>query len=199
MFGVDILALIPFAFAQSATPGPNNLMLLASGANFGVWRTVPHILGVAGGFIVMALVLGLGLSQIFTAYPITLTIMKVFAVLYMLWLAWRIANASAPQAGAGAGKPLTMLQAALIQWLNPKAMAMGVNAVTLFAVGGSTASVVTTVFVFGAVNLCSISLWAIAGQKLRAFLSDPLRLKLFNWTMAGLLVVSLYPILTFGG
>ena len=173
-----LLALVAFAFVTSVTPGPNNLMLMASGVNFGFRRSLPHMLGVALGFTAMVLIVGLGLAGLFRADPRAVLVLKVVSVAYMLWLAWKIAHSAAPKQGKAGGRPLSFVQAAGFQWVNPKAWAMALVAA-----------------VFGAVNLPSVAVWVAAGQGLRRFLTRPGRLHLFNWTMAILLVASLYPVL----
>ncbi|MDZ4094494.1 MAG: LysE family translocator, partial [Paracoccaceae bacterium] len=115
-----LAALIAFAFVTSVTPGPNNLMLMASGANFGFRRTTPHMLGVALGFVVMAMLVGLGLVGVFHRWPSAVTALKVVSIAYMLWLAWEIAHAAAPNEAGMQGQPMTFLQAAAFQWINPK-------------------------------------------------------------------------------
>ena len=193
------LALIPalaaYAFAMSITPGPNNLMLMASGANFGIRRTVPHMLGVSIGFAVLAIAVGLGLGALFERVPALYTALKVAAVIYMLWLAWKIANAAAPKGPVEAGTPMTFLQAVLFQWVNPKAVAMAVTAVTVYAPGGGLAGLLAVAVIFSAVNLPSVGSWALVGVKMRSWLSTPGRLRAFNWTMAALLLLSLVPVL----
>ena len=193
---IDLLpALVAFAFVTSITPGPNNLMLMASGANFGLRRTLPHMLGVALGFVIMAALVGLGLVQVFAAVPWLYLVLKVGCVVYLLWLAWKIANAAAPDGGAAGGRPLTFLQAAAFQWVNPKAWAMALTAVTVYAPGQTTMAVLTVAAVFGAVNLPSVGSWAWLGVQMRRVLTSPGRLRAFNVTMAILLVASLYPLL----
>ena len=193
---LDLLpALMAFAFVTSVTPGPNNLMLMASGANFGLRRTAPHALGVALGFVAMAAATGLGLGAALQAAPRAEVVLKAAAALYMLWLAWRIAHAAAPQARAAGGRPLTFLQAAAFQWVNPKAWAMALGAMSLYAADGAVASVLVVATVFGAVNLPSVGVWAALGTQLRRLLTNPRRLRAFNWTMAALLIASLYPVL----
>lgn len=189
------LGLTGFAFAMSITPGPNNLMLMASGANFGLRRTVPHLLGVSVGFGVMATLIGLGLIGLFDAVPGSYLALKVISVVYMLWLAWKIARAAAPEAGAGSGTPLTFLQAAAFQWVNPKAWAMALSAITIYAPHRGVQAIVLVALIFSAVNLPSVSTWALAGQQIRRILTNPGRLRLFNYTMALLLLASLYPVL----
>jgi threonine/homoserine/homoserine lactone efflux protein len=190
-----ILPLIGYAFATSVTPGPNNMMLLSSGANFGVRRSVPHMLGISGGHAFMVLVMGLGLAQLIHAVPQVLTLLKGLAAIYVLWLAWKIAHSAAPQAAQSAGKPLTFFQAAAFQWVNPKAIAMAISAVTVYGGDGSFAATGLVALVFASVNLPSVSVWTAAGEVLRQFLSNPTRLRLFNWSMAGLLILSMLPVL----
>ncbi|RJL00503.1 LysE family translocator, partial [Paracoccus siganidrum] len=130
-----MLALAGFAFVTSATPGPNNMMLMASGANFGIRRTVPHMLGVSLGFGAMVALLGLGVDRVIAGNPVLASAMKWVSLAYMIWLAWKIATASAPEGTAGAGRPLTFLQAAAFQWVNPKAWAMALGALSAYAAG----------------------------------------------------------------
>ena len=189
-------ALIGFAFVSSITPGPNNLMLMASGANFGVRRTLPHMMGVGIGFTAMIVGVGLGLNGIFEALPWTHTALEVFAVVYLLWLAWKIATAApaTPQAPEAA-RPITFWQAAAFQWVNPKAWMMVISALTFYAADQSLAAVLLVAGVFGAINLPCISLWTFLGQEMRRVLTSPARLRAFNVTMALLLVATLWPIL----
>lgn len=189
-----LAALAVFAFVMSITPGPNNLMLMASGANFGLRRTVPHMLGVGIGFVVMTALVGTGLVGLFDRVAGLWAAMQVAGAAYLLWLAWRIAHAAAPAEGRGTARPLTFLQAAAFQWVNPKAWAMAVSAVALYAPGQATAAVLVVAAVFGAVNLPSVAVWAVAGRGLRRWLDAPVRLRLFNRTMAALLVASMLPV-----
>jgi threonine/homoserine/homoserine lactone efflux protein len=188
-------ALALFAFVTSVTPGPNNLMLMASGANFGFRRTIPHMLGVALGFVLMAFLVGVGLAGLFQTYPVAVTVLEVASVAYMLWLAWKIAHAAAPKEREATGNPITFLQAAAFQWVNPKAWAMALTAVTVYAPERSLGAVALVAAVFGAINLPSVSVWTVLGQQVRRVLTTGRRLVAFNWTMAVLLVASLAPVL----
>lgn len=190
-----LIGLAGFAFVSSITPGPNNLMLMASGANFGFLRTIPHMLGIALGFTLMVFLVGLGLAQVFDAYPALHTGLKFASVVYMFWLAWKIANAAAPKDGDAHGRPMTFLQAAAFQWVNPKAWAMALTAVSVYSMGSGWAAVATVALTFGIINGPAVSLWTVLGQQMRRVLTNPARLKAFNWTMAALLIASLYPIL----
>ena len=185
------LALAGFALATSITPGPNNLMLMASGANFGLQRSIPHMLGISIGHGFMMVMIGLGLIRVFEAYPMLHTAMKVISVVYLLFLAWKIARAAPPVEGQAAGKPFTFLQAAGFQWVNPKGWFMALTAVTVYAPSESMLAILTVAAIFSTINLPSILLWTYLGQSLRRFLTSHNRLKMFNWTMAALLVASL--------
>ncbi|MEH6647987.1 LysE family translocator [Sulfitobacter sp.] len=190
-----ITALAVFAFVSSATPGPNNLMLMASGANFGFWRTIPHMLGISIGFMVMLFCVGAGLVQIFDRFPLIYDVLKVASVIYMLWLAWNIANAAPVRKAEAAGTPMTFLQAAGFQWVNPKAWAMALTAITVYVGDASLLWLSAAALLFAVVNLPSVTIWTLAGQQLQRILTNPRRLRAYNWTMAALLIASLYPLL----
>ena len=189
-----LAGLAAFAFVSSITPGPNNLMLMASGANFGVRRTLPHMLGVALGFTFMLVVVGLGLAGVFERHPAAHVALEAASVVYLLHLAWRIATAAAPGEADPSGRPFSFLQAAAFQWVNPKAWAMALTAVTVYTAARDWASVVVVAVTFGAINLPSVGSWALLGQGMRRLLTNPARLRAFNVAMALLLVASLYPV-----
>lgn len=187
-------ALAAFALVSSITPGPNNLMLMASGANFGFRRSIPHMLGIGIGFCLMVLLVGAGLVQVFDSYPISHVILKICSVLYLLFLAWKIANAAPVKAGEGKGTPMTFLQAAAFQWVNPKAWSMALTAVTVYTPDTTLAAIALVALVFGAINLPAVSTWTLLGQQMARLLGNATRLTVFNRTMAALLVVSLFPV-----
>ena len=190
-----LLALAAYAFVTSVTPGPNNIMLLASGVNFGFRRTLPHMLGIALGHAFMVFVVGVGLVGVFISYPPARIALTVVSIGYMLWLAWKIANAAPPDGSTTKGRPLTFLQAAAFQWVNPKAWIMSLGAVTLYAPGQEWLAVAWVAGVFVMVNFPSVSVWALAGVGLRRLLQRPDLLRAFNYTMAALLILSLYPVI----
>lgn len=195
----QLTALALFVLVSSITPGPNNLMLMASGANFGVIRTLPHMAGITTGITVMVALVGIGIMRIFEAWPATATVLKAVSAAYLLFLAWKIATSrppERPETAEGAGHPFSLLQAALFQWVNPKAWAMVVSAVSLYAPGGDVGAVLLIALVFCVVSLPAVSVWAVLGQKLRRLLGDPRRLRIFNGAIAALLVASLYPVLS---
>ncbi len=193
-----LLALVAFAFVTSVTPGPNNLMLLASGVNFGFRRTVPHMLGIGVGFTLMVALVGLGLAPAFEAQPALHTALRAVGAAYMLWLAWRLAHAGPVGNGAPTrGRLMRFLGAAAFQWVNPKAWVMALTAVAAYAgADGGAAGVLPVALVFGAVNLPSVAVWAAFGAALRQALSRPATLRRFNVAMALLLVASLWALLT---
>ena len=190
----SLTALAVFAFVATATPGPNNLMLMASGANFGFRRAVPHMLGVGIGFVAMILLVGVGLVGIFEQYPEARTVLKAVSIAYLLYLAWKIATAAAPEEGGEAGRPITFVQAAAFQWVNPKAWTMVLSAVVAYAPSQSLAAVGIVAAMFALVALPCISAWTVMGQELRRVLTDQRRLRAFNVFMALILVASLYPV-----
>ena len=194
--GLSVLAaLLGFAFVATVTPGPNNLMLMASGANYGFARTIPHMLGITGGFTLMVVLVGAGLIGIFDAYPVSYTLLKLASVAYLLFLARKIATAAPPDGKRPDGRPMTFLQAAAFQWVNPKAWAMALTAISVYAPDATLRAFAIVAVVFGLVNLPSVTVWALMGRQMARVLTNPRRLQLFNWGMAGLLVASLYPVL----
>jgi threonine/homoserine/homoserine lactone efflux protein len=192
----QLLALVVFSFVTSFTPGPNNLMLLASGVNFGFARTVPHMFGIGLGFMLMVMLVGLGVGQAFALFPWLHDAMKIGGFAYMLFLAWKIANAGTIGEGRAAARPMTFLQAAAFQWVNPKAWAMALSATATYTLADDfVASVAVVAVTFGLVNLPTVSTWALFGVWLRRFLSDAKTVRYFNVGMAVLLVASLVPVL----
>lgn len=190
-----LFALAGFAFVTVISPGPNNLMLLASGANFGLARTVPHMLGVALGFPAMVLLVGLGAMQVFETFPLVRSALTVLSVLYMLWLAWKIAHAAAPGEAQAGARPMGFLQAAAFQWVNPKAWSMALGAITLYAVSRDLPAVLLVAGTYVAMGAISTTTWTVLGGSLRRVLKSPARLRLFNWSMAALLIASMLPVL----
>ncbi|MGE8350455.1 MAG: LysE family translocator [Pseudomonas protegens] len=192
-----LLAFALFALVTSITPGPNNTLLLASGVNFGFNRSIPHILGISCGFFVLVLAVGLGLGAVFEAYPLLYSVLRYVGAAYLLYLAWKIAR-SGPMSEEqqGQGQPLGYWGAAAFQWVNPKAWVMAVGAISTYTpLQGYFTNVLVIAAVFALINAPSVSLWAACGSLLRNVLRNPRWLRLFNMGMAGLLVISLAPLL----
>jgi len=161
----DVLAaMTAFCFVASATPGPNNLMLMTSGVNFGFRRTLPHLIGVVLGFTLMVALVGLGLDAVFSRFPALLPAMRYLGAAYMLWLAYRIATAGPLREGQSGGAPLGFFAAAAFQWVNPKGWVMAISALTTYSVvdnyARNVAIVALACFIVG-VPTCSA--WALLG------------------------------------
>jgi threonine/homoserine/homoserine lactone efflux protein len=190
------LALVLFAFTTSITPGPNNMMLFASGVNFGFRRTIPHMFGIGVGFLTLLLGVGFGLGAVLHTAPALYTALKFAGGAYLVWIAWKIAASRSLSETKGTVKPMSFLAAAAFQWVNPKAWVMAVTAMATYTNPDLYLfSVLLVGLAFAAVNVPSVSTWAGFGSALREWLSDPVRLKWFNMTMAALLVLSLWPML----
>jgi threonine/homoserine/homoserine lactone efflux protein len=188
-------AFLGFAFVSLVTPGPNNLMLMASGANYGLRRSLPHMLGVALGFGAMVGLVGVGLMALFARLPALELALKLGSMAFLAWLAWKIAHAAAPGSGAARGTPLTFAQAAAFQWVNPKGWAMALTAVSAYAPEHSWTTIGLLAGTFATIGIGSSALWTTLGTRIRRLLTSPRRLRAFNWTMAGLLVATLIPVL----
>ena len=187
-----LLPLISFAFVMSITPGPNNILLWASGANYGFRRTLPHLLGVNLGFGSLILLCGLGLGVLFEAFPVFQIVLKIAGSLYLLYLAYRLATASFGNKLSGA-RPFSFWEAAGFQYANPKAWVMGLTVMSAFALPQLPlvikALVVTAVVMI--VNLPCISAWAVFGNAIGRFLENKRTLQAFNIVMAGLLLATI--------
>lgn len=198
MFSAEIiLAIATFAFVSQISPGPNNFMLMASGMNYGWYRSMPHMLGIGVGFPMMVLLVGLGILQVLELLPYGFLVLKVLSSLYLLYLAWKIAIARPVESGTANAnaKPLTFLQAAAFQWVNPKAWAMALTAISLYTPEGRPlASVFLIALVFTCTGSITINTWTLLGQQLRYFLRSPAAFRTFNIVCALALVATLYPI-----
>ena len=191
-----LLAFITYAFVTSVTPGPDNTMLLASGLNYGFVRSLPHVLGISIGFAVMVMGVGAGLGRLFEAYPSLYTVLRIVGGAYLMYLAWQIATAAPMGDASTHGRPFGFWKAAGFQWVNPKAWIMAIGAITVYLpAGGSMQAVVVLSLLFALVNAPSVTVWVTFGTTLRRWLTDLRYLRVFNVSMAIMLVLSLYPLL----
>ena len=190
------LPLLSFSISTSITPGPNNVMVTASGVNFGYKKTLPHILGITFGFPFMIVLVGLGLGSVFKLYPVIHHILKYAGATYLLYLAFKIATFSSLEKKDIKNKPLTFWQAAIFQWVNPKAWVMAVGAIAAFTSMGRDVffQVLLIAFVFCIVCFPCVSLWTFLGTNIRRLLTTDFYRKVFNISMACLLVLSLVPV-----
>ena len=188
-----LVAFAGFAFVSTITPGPNNLMLMASGANFRFRRSIPHIAGITLGFSFMVFLVGIGIVAVFDRFPFAYTILKYASAAYLIWLSWRIANAAPPKASDAGGKPFTFLQAAAFQWVNPKAWTMALTAATVYMPQQTLFWAAVIAGIFGMIGAPCMIAWTILGQEMRRILTTQGRLRVFNIGMAVILVASLVP------
>jgi len=192
------LNLVVFAVVAAFTPGPNNIMIMASGLNHGIKASMPHYLGICFGFAAMLLAAGFGLGYLFERYLWLHSSIQILGILYLLYLAWLIAN-TAPKIDSlntERVKPLSFLQAALFQWVNPKAWVMGTGALSAYTTVGGDISlqILVIVCVFFLMAFPSAGVWLVFGVSLRRLLANPNHHRVFNITMALLLVASIVPI-----
>lgn len=192
-----LIAVLIFSTVMAFTPGPNNAMLASSGSRFGLARTLPHAAGVTLGFPVMIFLVGLGLASILLASPLLQLGMKSVSCAYLLWMAFQIARSDSTKESRGKDKPLTFLQAAAFQWINPKAWLMAVGAISAYttASGRLYLEVAIIAAVSLAVSIFSTLTWAAFGAGIRRWLRSHTALRLFNLAMALSLVASMVPIL----
>lgn len=184
-----------FAFAASITPGPNNLMLLASGVNHGFRRTLPHLFGVCLGFLVMLLAVGAGLASLFQRWPVLHPLLQILGATYLAWLALGLARTRRGPDAAASQPPMSLWAAAAFQWVNPKAWMMGVTAFTTYLAEPDVWGVLALSLLFALINLPCLSCWTLLGSRLRGWLAQGNRQHLFNLGMAALLLLSLIPLL----
>jgi threonine/homoserine/homoserine lactone efflux protein len=194
---VDIFfAVLFFAFSSSITPGPNNLMIMSSGLNYGVKASLPHLAGICIGFPLMVLLIGVGFGVVFSAVPWLHTLIKIVGLLYLCWLAWRIASSPVSTLDSQLKPPLSFWQAFMFQWVNAKAWVMATGAVAAFTTVGGVlwweVSQITLAFLL--LSLPCVGCWLVFGAGLRRILTKALWQRLFNLLMAGLLLWSMWPV-----
>ena len=185
------LAVLVFAATASITPGPNNIMIMASGVNFGIKKSLPHLLGICLGFPIMVIAIGLGFGLVFHE------LIKVIGVIYLLYLAWLIASSKPSVINADVSKPLRFQQAVLFQWVNPKAWVMATGAISAYTSSGDAmlGQILFIAFAFSVTAGISVGTWLIFGVGLKRYLDDPLHYRAFNIAMAILLVSSMSPVI----
>uniref|UniRef100_B8DPA5 Lysine exporter protein (LYSE/YGGA) n=1 Tax=Nitratidesulfovibrio vulgaris (strain DSM 19637 / Miyazaki F) TaxID=883 RepID=B8DPA5_NITV9 len=208
-----LAAMSTYAIAMSVTPGPNNTMVMSSGLTFGFWRTMPHLMGISLGFPLMIISVGLGMDRIFAAVPQLHDWLRWVGSAYLLWLSWRIATAAPPTPGEAAkgrnaARPMTFIEGALFQWVNPKAWLAAVAGVTTYVSGhgGSESPLAANVLglhgvspellaltaVFAVMAFPSVAIWCAGGTALRGLLHSPVAVRWCNVVMGALLAISVF-------
>lgn len=181
-----IIPIIFFTVSMSITPGPNNIMLTASGANFGFRRTIPHLLGIWSGFVVIMIISAVGLKEVFEYVPAARTVLKIIGFSYMLFLAWKILNSGSDRDGDRAARPITFLQGALFQIINPKVIMMSLTIMSAYTLSGDRflISAVIAVVLFVITGFPCTSLWALFGTVIGKQLRTERKRKQFNTVLA---------------
>ena len=171
MSGSTIIAFLLLTVPAFITPGPNNLMLMASGARFGVRRTLPHLLGIHIGFPLMLFVIGLGLGELFTLYPLVGIVLKYVSALYFLWMAWHLLGLKIGE-GEKVSRPMRFYEAMLFQWVNPKAWAIAISFVAAFIVPGEGRLLSLVLIALGCLVVGPFAsvVWLVSGQQLHNLL-----------------------------
>jgi len=185
----NLLALLGIVLASAWTPGPNNMMLAASGVNYGLRATAPHIFGVFLGFGFMIFSISLGLGSVFTRYPLLHEGLRWGGALMLVWVAWKIATAKRPGEAGAATKPFTFVQAAAFQWINPKAWIICISLSSQFLDPENplpSATIIMAISMLGGAT--SATGWAWFGMMLARWLHTPARLRAFNWSMAAIIL-----------
>lgn len=192
-----LLSIGTFALSTSTTPGPNNIMLLSSGLTFGYKRTLPHILGIIIGFPVMVLLVGMGLGVVFQNFPLIFTTLKIVGMVYLFWMAYKIATnkSTFDVKEAKQSKPFSFMQAALFQWVNPKAWIMAITSISIFVTANenSYVQVIIVAFIYVLSGIVSCNVWTSGGVILKRFIKDEKSVHLLNIIMALLLVLCVIP------
>lgn len=193
----SIVSLTIFAAIAAFTPGPNNIMIMSSGLNHGVRRSLPHFLGICLGFPSMILAIGFGLGYLFSRYPVMHSAIQVIGLIYLFYLAWLIASSAPSKLNIKSAPPLTFMQAALFQWINPKAWIMATSALAAYTTVGQNIApqVLTVAVVFMLLALPSCGVWLVFGSALQKVLKNPSQQHYFNLTMSALLIISMLPII----
>ena len=189
-----LVSFFMFALMAAITPGPNNIMLAASGANYGFRRTLPHIIGICFGFGCLVIAGGLGVGRFLETFPQFFSILKVLALLFLLYLVWKVGTASSPKLSPDS-EPMRFHTAALFQWVNPKGVTVVISAIAAYLETASSIwqALPVMVIVFVLVTAISTCLWAFIGSAISDFLSNSHYRITFNVTMAIALLLSMLP------
>ncbi|WP_394125324.1 LysE family translocator [Vibrio hepatarius] len=192
-----LLAVVLFAVSSSVTPGPNNIMVMTSGVNFGIKKSLPLLTGICVGFTIMLLMVGLGFSELFELFPSLHFIIKCVGVVYLLYLAYLIAGSSTSVESNHQTQPFTFMKGALFQWVNAKAWIVATGAIAAFTTTGASflSQNLMIALTFFLVSFPCVGVWLLFGSVLKKLLNSERNKKCFNLVMSGLLVLSVLPVL----
>ena len=188
----EILSISLFWFVTAYTPGPNNVVASYSGFNFGVKKTIPHILGVTLGFTSLVIFLSVGLINIFKLFPLIQIIIKYLGTLFLIYLAYKIAFSKTSD-DTTKENPVKFIETFLFQYLNPKGVTVAIIVVSTYVELGENylnyaTQVILLAFLF---SITSITLWTLIGKFLRKFATNDEFIKYFNYVMSSLLLLSI--------
>ena len=191
-----LTSLFVFTFVACITPGPNNILLFTSSINHGIRKTVPAYFGVCLGFVLLVAAVGFGLGALFQQSPLLHRMLQIVGSCYLVYLAWKIAGASAAKAAANKSKPVSFTEAALLQWVNVKAWVAAIGAISAFTIETRIiSSIAAIIAMYFFMSFCTMAMWVFTGARLQRFLHNDRRRRVFNVAMAGLLLVSIGPIM----
>ncbi|ELT99266.1 hypothetical protein CAPTEDRAFT_121504 [Capitella teleta] len=193
----SLFAVALFAVSSSVTPGPNNIMVMTSGVNFGIRRSLPLLTGICVGFTIMLLLVGFGFSQLFELFPHLHFLIKCVGVFYLLYLAYLIAKSAGSISSSNQAEPLSFMKGALFQWVNAKAWVVATGAIAAFTTVGASfySQNIMVAITFLIVSFPCVGLWLACGSQLKKLLNSNQSRKWFNLMMSGMLALSVVPVL----
>lgn len=190
-----LVSLMVFTFVASVTPGPNNIMLFASGVNHGIKKSLPHYFGICIGFLLLVAAVGFGLGTLFKQSPLLHQVLQIVGALYLVYFAWKIGSTNSASNSNEIRAPITFLEAVLFQWVNPKAWVVAIGAIATFTIQSRIATSIATIIVmYLFMGLLAMGIWLTLGTSLQRFLNSVKRRRIFNVSMAILLLLSIVPI-----
>ena len=190
-----LVSLMVFTFVASVTPGPNNIMLFASGVNHGIKKSLPHYFGICIGFLLLVAAVGFGLGTLFKQSPLLHQVLQIVGALYLVYFAWKIGSTNSASNSNEIRAPITFLEAVLFQWVNPKAWVVAIGAIAAFPIQSRIATSIATIIVmYLFMGLLAMGIWLTLGTSLQRFLNSVKRRRIFNVSMAILLLLSIVPI-----
>tara|TARA_B100001057_G_scaffold32470_1_gene29465 strand:+ start:364 stop:981 length:618 start_codon:yes stop_codon:yes gene_type:complete len=191
------IPLLILCIVQSGTPGPNNIMLTASGKNFGYLKSIPHMLGVVIGFLSLIVVFGLGLTVIFSKYPLIQFVLRILGSIYLLYLSYRIYS-SVNTEDLSKSKPITFMESSLFQYVNPKGVMMAITTISIYTdhinfkfISSFSEGMIYILIAFTISNIIAVITWTSVGVFIGQFIKSARGIKLFNALMAFLLVLTI--------